>query len=1306
MIEARRHEDRDESTDTPRGDDLKRQANFESIRFSYLKRHYFEPEALRDRTLDEFHRAMRTGRMIAFTGSMTTEDRGYVTWNQFVNACFRKAQEHFQNHSDVAEAKVKQLSDLVEKFRSREIQQRLNLDHRVSFSIIGETVDLAAQYSGASHVNPNKTISEDYFLNRPKESRKDRDTVLEALLHDLNIDRVLTLNYDLEAELEYCHRPLPGQGPRNAIEALGEITEGAASGTLIKRLPGARSLVSDIFDRDRTDRLIEFAVGSADHEYHVLHLHGRADAFDSMVVSYRDYDRLYRRSGLSKAPFEHALKLVFAGNPILFVGLGLSESDVNRTLQDYVGNHPYRRIMPTFLIWNSLRDEEGRPDQSACDIFRIDKLHRLGVLTLFSHELQEKLPRRWQTEQPTRSGPLDELRDSLVTLGQVLKVTRKKRHAKIESWRSMAARAQTDDQLVGLWEVVPREPSKAAADPKAIPPETQMPIPEALDLNRLQARLAIAVGRSGIGKGQLARSTAHNWLQIQSGERRVLLLNADHCLDTDVMLNLVCHFLAKHSGYDCGGMERSRNSMLQDPQLYAVCHPVRIVIAGTERLFGANGEPLSAEFDEMLRGFLKAIAALPAAAADKIGFLIFATPRVLPYIKGVAGRNSVEGLWSRAAPERSQPRSDTGPLLIIELDRHSAHSGHSNYLDAIIRRGRPFKAVPGLIIAEKNNVAHELSAFRRSLYASVLDPRSLEAMGLGESSDQKLGRLAVDILTVMAHIGQPVEPDVLFLAPRVQNRLRRKMKVPTRRTRRVFHDVLAWLAEHDLVVALKPFEGTIMRRYGLHQTLLAEIRERSGVPLSEAVLSTAFNMSLYTAQPTGGPLPEPFLHDELGQLIDWMIGAHKDKPYSKSAGQVGDRTRPDAIAALRAALAVVRGFYSTTTLLTLNGKDRVISLERDGSLTEHAERLERLLAGFRACVDELDLRKRRSRIARPEEPDDLPSGPFYPDEIVWLYNEIGVVKLAQGDLYEARFALDEADWYNRQYVEFGDRTHNWRRIVLNQIVLDLERGKLETAESRIRQIQSEIGDYKMARAKHLVKADLPIPLPTDAEVSHEEILAIGLVTGYRGICSHLIGEAIDALEHYDFALNVLRRLDERRAYATFLRHKAALLRDFFSVGDADLAMDLAISAAESVRQMDLVHHSRIQRARRDLKTRDIDRWREASRILHEALVFAEATDMHRVRIEARANLALANMASGDFEVALEHASDALTVATRFGLSLRKISLRVLIGRILMRRGDPQSGKALIESGRAAASRVGYQQVVSNAQKALMEVDWR
>ncbi|WP_218847435.1 hypothetical protein [Sphingomonas sp. R3G8C] len=565
-------------------------------------------------------------------------------------------------------------------------------------------------------------------------------------------------------------------------------------------------------------------------------------------------------------------------------------------------------------------------------------------------------------------------------------------------------------------------------------------------------------------------------------------------------------------------------------------------------------------------------------------------------------------------------------------------------------------------------------------------------------SDVKLGqqgRIAIDILTVMAQIGQPVEPDVLFLAPRVQRRLRLESASTLASRRAQFKAVMEWLVLRELVITLAPFPDSSacrMPRYGLHATLLSELRERSGVPLSEAVLSTAFNMSLYTAQPTDGPLPETFLHDELGQLIDWLIGLHKDEPYDANFAMDGSdaRIRPDAIAALRGALATIRGYYSTTTLLAIDGKDRTIGPERDGALTEHAERLERLLAAFRECTAAL-AREKSDR-----------AGPFYPDEIVWLYNEIGVVKLAQGSLYEARFAFDEADRFNVDYVEFGDRTHNWRRITLNQIVIDIERAKLETAEKRIGQIEAGLGAAKLERIKALIAVKGAIPLATDQSVSHEEILAVGLATGYRGICAHVLGETIDALEYYDYALDILRRLDERRAYATFLRHRAALLRETDASPQADSALDLAVSAAESARQLDLVHQSRIQRAKRALAMRDIDAWARASLQLHHALVYADTTDMYRVRVEARANLATASMITGDYEVALEHASDALTVATRYGLSLRKISLRILIGRILMCRGDPQSGRALIASGSAAASRVGYRQAMSRAQSALTD----
>lgn len=1269
---------------------LRRQQNFESITFSYLKRHFFDSAALQKRTMEELVRAVRTGRLIAFTGSMTTEDRGYVKWRDFVAECFKAATQAFNSYEAAAPERVGKLREIVEMFKDAGRRP----DDRVSFSVIGETVDLAASYSwaGASHVNPNEVIAKDLFLKRHDDWRPEGRTILEALLRDLNVDRTITLNYDLEVELEYSHRENPVVGEKgdklSAIKVLGDHHHDEVTGMIVKRLPGARSMVSDVFNRERTDRLFEFAIGSADHEYHVLHLHGRADAFDSMVVSYRDYDRLYRRSGLSKAPFEHALKLLFAGNPILFVGIGMNEQEVNQALQDFVGDNPYRRITPTFLLWNSFEEKEfknGSPviDQKACDVFRIDMLHRLGVLTIFSHELAPN-QRELTDRRPDENADvvrLKRLRRSIANLADRLAEKRAERQRSIKAWRSMSKRVKLRGNrgLIGTWQL-------ADDDCDALLPT--LAGREFLD------KLTLVAARSGLGKGRQARAVANSWRK-EHPSGTVLLLNADFCFDTDSLLNLVGDFLKERKYVRAQPSRMSRNRVFRQPGVFSheANQPVLIITNGVERLFGNNGEPLSAEFDEMLRHFARA---LERGEVQNFGMVMFSTPRTKSYFNGIfrLGKSDI--------PVR---------LEVVELEDSEVHSQYIKCLEGkLMLKNRT--GVSKLIVDEKSPKSKDLTSYRRAFYAAILEPRHLEAIDESFSS----GRLALDTLTVMAQIGQPVEADVLFLAPRIQRRLRQRYEDADGRNgmdfansagrrervdelkRGEFSSVLAWLQQRGLILPLEPFSESLhpappMPRYGLHSTLLSEIRERSGVPLSEAVLSTAFNMSLYTAQPADGPLPEPSLHDELGRLIDWMIGAWKDDPFNPRMAEHWSHSpaRPDAIAALRAALAIVRGFYSTTTLLSLDGKDRISDSDRDGALTEHAERLERLLAAFRNCT--LTMEREKTKNFRT-------AGPFYADEIVWLHNEIGVVKLAQGSLYEARFAFEEADRFNREFVEFDDRTHNWRRIALNQVLVDIERARLDSAERLIKQIEEGFDEDKCEAISEIANGSGPMPMPSRPDVSHEEILAMGLIHGYRGICAHISGKLLDAREHYDYALDILRRIDERRALATFQRHRAALMRDLEDENAIDKELGRAIASAEAVRQMDLVHHGRIQRASKAFAGRDIDAWARASRQLHEALVYADSTDMYRIRVEARANLAMASMVSGDFEVALEHATDAMTVAVRHGLSLRKASLRVLIGQILVMRGDPQSGKALIESGKAAAGRIGYQGAVSRAQAAL------
>lgn len=1272
-MKTRVHHDRSKE---PSKEALRRQQNFDSITFSYLKRHYFEPDALQQRTMDEFIRAVRTRRIIAFTGSMTTEDRGYAKWSDFVKRCFEEAHQAFRSYRHEAPDRVDRLSAIVSMFKNPDRKA----DTRVSFSVIGEAVDLAASYAASNkHVNPNEAIAERLFLSRHRKWAPEGRTVLEMLLHDLNIDRTITLNYDLEAELEYCRRDGPDQRPGdtlNALDALGDFHRDHRTDMLVKRLPGARSMVSDVFNRERTDRLFEFAIGSADHEYHVLHLHGRADAFDSMVVSYRDYDRLYRRSGLSKAPFEHALRLVFAGNPILFVGIGMKEDEVNKTLQEFVGNHPYRRVMPTFLLWNSIEKDErakdGQPviDEEACNVFRIDMLHRLGILTLFSHELVDRIDGRPQPELPVRRArenrdkvKLLRLRQAIANLGARIRDSKDRRESPITAWRSMRQRAQVADGPIGTWQL-------AHTECKDLSP--------VLAKETFLDRLTLVTARSGSGKGEQAQCLAQTWLEQHPGGT-VLMLNADFCFDTDALLNLAAELLKSRKADRLPKHSLSRRQVFRHPGIFTHDgdRPILIITNGVERLFSNDGRPLSAEFDEMIRDF---VAALRWGDVSNIGMVAISTPRTRAYF------------------ERLFAAEYHTLLNIIDLPPVSPQASYLHLLQTELKLDARTD-VATLLVREKDQKSKELSDFRRAFFAAALEPRHLETLPGGEGKS----RFILDILTVMAHIGQPVEADVLFHAPRIQRRLRFRFgthRSALSKKRKLFSEVLDWLVKRKLILELKPFYARIgaspeMPRFGLHATLLTELRERSGVPLSEAVLSTAFNMSLYTAQPADGPLPEPALHDELGRLIDWMIGAYKDAPLNPDMATTEDASpfvRADAVAALRAALAIIRGFFSTTTLLSLDAKARSSDPERDGALTEHAERLERLVAAFQRCAQAL----------KKTEPANFDvCGPLYADELVWLYNEIGVVKLAQGSLYEARFAFDEAERINRQYVEFDDRSHNWRRITLNQIFVDIERARLDSAERLIKQIEEGFDPAQSAELKRMARANASSHLETAESVSSEDALAAALIRGYRGISAHISGRLLDAHDYFEEAISILRPLDERRALATFHRHLAALFRDLGDETLVEKELGRAIAMAESVRQMDLVHHGRIHRASIAYGTKDIDAWARSSQQLHEALVFSDATDMYRVRVEARANLALASMMSGDFEVALEHATDAMTVAVRHGLSLRKVSLRVLLGRILVKRGDRQSGEALIDSAMGAASRIGYQGVVSRAQAALL-----
>ena len=77
------------------------------------------------------------------------------------------------------------------------------------------------------------------------------------------------------------------------------------------------------------------------------------------------------------------------------------------------------------------------------------------------------------------------------------------------------------------------------------------------------------------------------------------------------------------------------------------------------------------------------------------------------------------------------------------------------------------------------------------------------------------------------------------------------------------------------------------------------------------------------------------------------------------------------------------------------------------------------------------------------------------------------------------------------------------------------------------------------------------------------------------------------------------------------------------------------------------------------------------------------------------------LSTGDVDGASMLTTRAMTIATNYGMTLTRISLRVLMGSILLQRGDP-SGEFLLRRAIAHADRIGYQLQVERASKILLQ----
>ena len=184
----------------------------------------------------------------------------------------------------------------------------------------------------------------DFFKRIHESGRVGLDVDEEDPIADVSsmfrIEHFITLNYDNEIERFF---------KRHHDFAVVEPSPGSVSEQFQESPYGTRLRIDSV-DGDRLSSLAEFAILPAISKSSILHAHGHANDEESLIITERDYQTRYLSSHASRQAFEEALTMLFRGNHILFVGIGMSESDLLRPLRQFMADRDGLRRMDASAI--------------------------------------------------------------------------------------------------------------------------------------------------------------------------------------------------------------------------------------------------------------------------------------------------------------------------------------------------------------------------------------------------------------------------------------------------------------------------------------------------------------------------------------------------------------------------------------------------------------------------------------------------------------------------------------------------------------------------------------------------------------------------------------------------------------------------------------------------------------------------------------------------------------------------------------------------------------------------------------------
>lgn len=553
--------------------------------------------------------------------------------------------------------------------------------------------------------------------------------------------------------------------------------------------------------------------------------------------------------------------------------------------------------------------------------------------------------------------------------------------------------------------------------------------------------------------------------------------------------------------------------------------------------------------------------------------------------------------------------------------------------------------------------------------------------------------LAMEVLWHLSALSQPVEATVLAACPRISHAAGLQKVALERRkkfTSEDFKDIhcievtLEWLVHwclafrvhpRTLPVQAKEAPELTLLRYTVHRHIQRHFLRLMGGRNVEATYWDQFATTLYASQPDELPTLRPEAHRTLMETLDALTSYPTPDRQMPKSETVHDMVLEAQ--RIRSAYFLVRSTYSLGVVAHLS-EAHSVSSSAGGHMEQYRRRVRWIL---HAAVywEELhqkaretdwakpgwlleEMKRDRDDKDRPPEPERREMGVFYPGELVWLYNECGVISLAQGKLHDAEQALTLAERAARR-IEADDSGSLHTRIKLHSALTQIERGRPHQARRVLMPISERKGGHKVP------------PL---------------VATFYLGLLEHIGGNYALADQHYQHALKGLREQERSRAAAFVLMNCADLAR-VLDGGQVDRALtiaDSAISLAQQGGHEDLRHLAHLARVRLHVQARRFQGLHLFEE-LDAAQRYATLLDMPRIACEVHELRARLLYRQGEYRVSAEEATASLEIAALYDLKLMKARGLLTLAKIYRRRGETAGARSLVQTGKEIAASADY-----------------